>query len=917
MTDIVDLIKEKVRIEDVIEQDQPLRKSGRYWKGQEHSSLVVDIANQCYYWNSRAEHGDVIAWIEKRKGWDFKSSVEYLAQQANLPTPDWGNTNVEERISSRAREDALTVAARVFVKRLQASTAAQEYCLWRGWTEETIELAGLGFTGTKSPEETKELKGELSLYSHDWKSGAGKAVLNLPAGMLVYPHVYGGRVRYLSLRSIKRKKHYNLPRDLVGPRKMYFNHAYQYSDDLCVLVEGQADAVTLGQWGIPAVATAGTSFEDSALLLIGLRERHKGVFIGLDNDVGGEAALRGNRNDWPLSKVLGPMARVLRWPRDPAPVKDANEFLQLLIKDGVQHDDQILTVNNLLDNSSPLIIEIAEWVGNLEGYEKDDGDKLVFDLIASMDELEQARYRKDLSSAIGLPLREYNHVLKAAANKPSVKEGESDRPEIIIETLKEWLPIHNEEKSDEECPPKGWLIEYVYNKEKDQGLLAYRNPEGEVGIEPYLDILGIRYAPKTPNSLIKEGGVLFPSGLGKLKRTRDIVKDIEAFIHRYFLLDDQQFGRMASYYVLLTWLYDCFNAIPYLRAQGDYGSGKSELMKRIGHVCYRMMSTSGAGSSSSLFRALDQYRGTAFMDEMDLRKGGDMTNDLIKILNQGAMDKTPVWRLSEFMRPDGTKDWDVAIYKVYGPKLIAMRKEFGDKAVTSRCLTTRLTAKEPIELKRAGIPLHLNQEFYLQAENLRNLLLRWRLEMWRPEIEVGEDLMDLSVPARLNQVTMPLKAIAKNDPELLKDVEAYVRKLNEELILERQTSLESRVLDALITIREKEGYEKYLFRGKLEGIGDTYYTFPKYVAKVANEIMDDMNLVLDDIDEDDSPKRRTRGTTAKTVGMISRNDLQLRGKHTREGNAIIYNDDQMELLKVKFGLMSLSEIDEITGISTK
>lgn len=900
MEDIVDLIKERIRIEDVIEEDQPLRKAGRYWKGGEHSSLVVDIGNQCYYWNSKAEHGDVIAWIEKRKGWDFKSTVEYLAQKAGLPIPEWGNTNVEERVSSRAREDVLTISARVFSNRLQASAAGMEYCRSRGWTDETIELAGLGFTGSKTPEEQRELQGELSIYSHSWKDGAGKAALNLPAGMLVYPHYYGGRVRYLSLRSIEGKKHYNLPRELVGSRQMYFNHAYQYASSVCVLVEGQADAVTLGQWGISAVATAGTAFTDAEPMLRGIGSRHKGVYIGLDNDAGGITALRGSQNDWPLSEILGPMARVLRWPED-GKVKDANDYLQHLIQEGVSPDQQLDRVGKLLDASLPLILEIARWTGNLVGLDKDMGEGLVFGLIAQMDPLEQARYRKELSDAVGLTLREYNHILKAASSGLDNKPRDDDEPERIVQTLREWIPVYSDETPDEE-PQRGWLLEYIYDKKKNQGLLAYRDPDGKVDIKTHLDIDGIRYVPKTPDDLIRGGGVLFPSGLGKLKKTKELVKDVEAFIHRYYLLDDQQFGRMASYYVLLTWLYDCFQAIPYLRAQGDFGSGKSELMKRIGHVCYRMMSTSGAGTAASLFRALDQYRGTAFMDEMDLRDGGDMTNDLIKILNQGAMANTPVWRLAELVVPDGTRDWQVASYDVFGPKLIAMRQDFSDKALTSRCISVRLMGKESLELQRAGVPLHLDQEFFDLAENLRNHLLRWRLEKWAPEIAVHEDLMDLQVPPRLNQVTMPLKAIARDDPELLADVENFIHTLNEELILERQMSLESRVLDGLIAIREEEKYAKYLFSGHFEGLGTVSYTLPKYVAKVANEIMDDMNLVQDDVDDEDSPKRRGRGTSAKKVGTIVRNDLQLRSKHTREGNIIVYDDEKMEILKIKFGL---------------
>ena len=45
---------------------------------------------------------------------------------------------------------------------------------------------------------------------------------------------------------------------------MFYNHVYAPNTDRLVLVEGQADAVTFGQWGIDAVAIAGTSWIDHA-----------------------------------------------------------------------------------------------------------------------------------------------------------------------------------------------------------------------------------------------------------------------------------------------------------------------------------------------------------------------------------------------------------------------------------------------------------------------------------------------------------------------------------------------------------------------------------------------------------------------------------------------------------------------------
>lgn len=40
------------------------------------------------------------------------------------------------------------------------------------------------------------------------------------------------------------------------------------------------------------------------------------------------------------------------------------------------------------------------------------------------------------------------------------------------------------------------------------------------------------------------------------------------------------FEEVSSVYVLFSWLYDDFDALPYLRVRGDYGSGKIALPQR-------------------------------------------------------------------------------------------------------------------------------------------------------------------------------------------------------------------------------------------------------------------------------------------------------------------------------------------------
>ena len=96
----------------------------------------------------------------------------------------------------------------------------------------------------------------------------------------------------------------------------------------------------------------------------------------------------------------------------------------------------------------------------------------------------------------------------------------------------------------------------------------------------------------------------------------ELVEEIRKFIHRYVDLSEM-FENVATHYVLLTWLYDAFNELPYLRLRGDYGSGKTRALLTIGSLCYKGFFASGASTVSPIFHTLDAFRGTLIFDEAD------------------------------------------------------------------------------------------------------------------------------------------------------------------------------------------------------------------------------------------------------------------------------------------------------------
>src|SRR5262245_15421749 len=67
-----------------------------------------------------------------------------------------------------------------------------------------------------------------------------------------------------------------------------------------------------------------------------------------------------------------------------------------------------------------------------------------------------------------------------------------------------------------------------------------------------------RLAPYSArNNLLTHGVILFPSGVREFENTSQLRSAIQAFIHRYADVSSE-FEEIASYYVLLTWVFDAF-----------------------------------------------------------------------------------------------------------------------------------------------------------------------------------------------------------------------------------------------------------------------------------------------------------------------------------------------------------------------
>src|ERR1035437_3679932 len=201
---------------------------------------------------------------------------------------------------------------------------------------------------------------------------------------------------------------------------------------------------------------------------------------------------------------------------------------------------------------------------------------------------------------------------------------------VIIKVIKKFM-INKKENSDKQIfkslvVTSDALYEMVYDQEKNETcFVTYNN--GKIDFLDKIKKNKQEYCPLDSRSdLISKNIILFPSNPVEYGTEEELIKEIQAFIHRYLDVSPD-FEEIATYYVIFTWLYDRFNEVPYLRAIGDFGTGKSRFLRTIGSVCYKPIFTGGATTSSPIFRILNDIGGTLVLDEADY-KSSETSDDI-------------------------------------------------------------------------------------------------------------------------------------------------------------------------------------------------------------------------------------------------------------------------------------------------
>ena len=463
--ELLDEIKSKNDIIDIVSQYVVLKRSGRNYMGlcpfhkEKSPSFCVSPDKQIFHCFGCGVGGNVIHFIGKIENLNFIESLELLANRAGIELPKSGNAEDDRisRLKSRVYE-LNKCAAEFYHQNLYKPTAkpAQEYVKKRRLDNRTLKAFKIGYSGRFNEVYTElHSKGfteeEILASCLVNKNQDGKFIDRF-RNRLMFP-IFDARDRVIAfggrVLDDSKPKYINSPEDIVyskGRHLFAYNLAKKNNPKTIIIVEGYMDAVSLHQRGISnAVASLGTALTEAQGRL--LRRSCEKVVIGYDADGAGQAAtLRGLE----ILQNLGCDIRILQIEG----AKDPDEFV---VKYGPER------FQKYVDSAISLVefkVKMLKRQLNLENV--NDKIKFLNEVANILSKIENNMEREVYIDKISLEYKVSKEAIYAEVNKKlygnSQTEKKLERPVTTIREVKQDVA---EKEVDEKTKKTESLIIYL------------------------------------------------------------------------------------------------------------------------------------------------------------------------------------------------------------------------------------------------------------------------------------------------------------------------------------------------------------------------------------------------------------------------------------------------------------------------
>lgn len=273
--ELIEEIRTSNDIVDVIASYVTLKRSGRNFFGlcpfhnEKSPSFAVSPDKQIFHCFGCGAGGNVIHFVSKIEGLDFKDTIEVLANRAGIALPVLESTEDDKTAKLKAKVYEINqIAAEFYHENLYKPTSkiAQEYIKKRKLDNHTLKAFLIGYSANfdelyKLLKQKGFTEEEMLASSLIKKSQDGKFMDSFRK-RLMFPIqdvrerviAFGGRVLDDS-----KPKYINSPENIVyskGRNLFGLNVAKKYDTKKIIIVEGYMDAISLYQRGITNVVAS-------------------------------------------------------------------------------------------------------------------------------------------------------------------------------------------------------------------------------------------------------------------------------------------------------------------------------------------------------------------------------------------------------------------------------------------------------------------------------------------------------------------------------------------------------------------------------------------------------------------------------------------------------------------------------------
>lgn len=439
---VINEVKQRIDIMELVSEYVALQKSGRNFKGlcpfhtEKHASFFVFPEQQTWHcFGACGTGGDVFSFVMKKEAIDFGQALRQLAQKAGIALDPLQTSDRVEN-EERQRLHQLNETAAEYYHHLLASAevgqGARSYLERRSVAAATIKEFRLGF----SPDAWETIKGYLLNKGYQEKEllDAGLTVERDGGGSydrfrnrLIFPICDSqGQIDGFGARALDD----SLPKYINSPQTTLFDKSGSlYGIDKAksairktnrvIIVEGYTDVLTAHQHGWEnVVGSMGTALTEKQVA--GIRGLADSITLALDADLAGEeATLRGRA----ILAHSNAEANVILLP----PGKDPDEVIR----------ENPGLWGKLVDEAVPILdFAFRAVIGKVDINKARDKSlavqKLLPSLIEIRDPVQQSHYSQKLArelrideSAIRVAMREEELLRRG---RPAGKRSERMRP---------------------------------------------------------------------------------------------------------------------------------------------------------------------------------------------------------------------------------------------------------------------------------------------------------------------------------------------------------------------------------------------------------------------------------------------------------------------------------------------------------